>query len=380
VKLPDLIPLDLNLPDIAVSLSAVPLSPGVYLLAIPDSHVHLGSSGNLRRRLTRLLALSYPATANVTQPRLHERLAGVGYLPTGSKLESALLTYQITRRYFPSDYMKRLRLRLPWFVYLETKDPFAFVASGNRPAANNAVVLGPFVSRDVAQTYEQEVSGLFQLRRCTEILQPSEGHPGCIYGEMAQCLRPCQLAVTPDEYHSETERVTRFLLGNGRAEISDLTVARDRAIEGTEFEQAHVLHARVEKLKAAAALRPEIIRNLGQFTGVAVVPAHEPNTVKLWPLLVGHWQDPICLTFTLNNNTSKSLDSALKEQFRRAWEGASKDWNPLEAIAVFARWYYSSHRDGHWLPFTDPENLSYRKLVRSISQLVKEKLPIDVRS
>jgi hypothetical protein len=36
-------------------------------------------------------------------------------------------------------------------------------------------------------------------------------------------------------------------------------------------------------------------------------------------------------------------------------------------MAVFARWYYSSWRDGQWFPFLKLADLNYRKLVREIS-------------
>jgi hypothetical protein len=42
-----------------------------------------------------------------------------------------------------------------------------------------------------------------------------------------------------------------------------------------------------------------------------------------------------------------------------------------EHLALLARWYYSSWRDGEWLGFRDLEDLPYRKLVRAISKVAK---------
>jgi excinuclease ABC subunit C len=70
-----------------------------------------------------------------------------------------------------------------------------------------AVYFGPFRNRSTAARFESEFLDLFQLRRCQEDLDPSPDHPGCIYGEMGRCLRPCQQAVGVEEYRGEAERV-----------------------------------------------------------------------------------------------------------------------------------------------------------------------------
>ena len=38
-------------------------------------------------------------------------------------------------------------------------------------------------------------------------------------------------------------------------------------------------------------------------------------------------------------------------------------------LALLARWYYSSWRDGEWLGFAQRSELPYRKLVRAISRV-----------
>ena len=40
-----------------------------------------------------------------------------------------------------------------------------------------------------------------------------------------------------------------------------------------------------------------------------------------------------------------------------------------EYLAILARWYYSSWRDGEWFAFDSLENLPYRKLVHAISRV-----------
>jgi hypothetical protein len=40
-----------------------------------------------------------------------------------------------------------------------------------------------------------------------------------------------------------------------------------------------------------------------------------------------------------------------------------------EYLALLARWYYSSWRDGEWLPFESYDDIPYRKLVNAVSRV-----------
>jgi hypothetical protein len=276
--------------------------------------------------------------------------------------------YQITREHFPDDYLKRLRLRLPWFLALDGYDAFPRFEIVNRPARRHSTAYGPFFSRDLAQRYEQEVLGLFQIRRCSETLSPAPDHPGCIYGEMNQCLRPCQCAVSKDEYANEVRRLDEFLATNGKITAAAMASARERASSEMDFEQAAQLHKRFEKVSAAAASRDAVIAPLDSFNGLALTRGVAEQECRLWPMLAGYWQKPVILHFSTMEPGARSLDQELRERLAAALSGeAEHSGNRVEQMAVFARWYYSSWRDGQWFSFSKLADLNYRRLVREIS-------------
>ena len=350
-------------------LAALPATAGVYLILVPGAPGHVSWSSNLRRRLGRLLASSYTAKTSVLQ-RMRENSSSIEYWPTGSKLESSLLLYQLGKQFFPDDYLFRLHLRLPWFVAL-MQESYPRVVTLSRASGKAQPILGPFVDRDAAVRYAEAVSNLFQLRRCSEVLQPDPHHPGCIYGEMNQCLRPCQCAVSAAEYRSETTRVSEFLLSNGKSAIASLSAARERAAEDMDFEAAGALHKRIEKLAAAAGERPAIVGDISTFSGLALTRGVERRMYRLWPMLNGCWQAPCDLDFTQRDSQTKSLDSHVRELLARSFLTPRTDGNPVEELALFSRWYYSSYREGEWFPFRNLSDLNYRKLVRAISNLVR---------
>lgn len=279
-----------------------------------------------------------------------------------------MVLYELTRECHPADYLKRLRLRPPWFLSL-TSDTFPRLAVGNRISRGSEAVIGPFVSRDAAQRYEDEALALFQIRRCTETLAPHPDHPGCIYGEMNQCLRPCQCAVSAEEYASEARRMAEFLETNGKTTIAALSAARDRSAEAMEFEQAAQIHKRIERLQTAAAVREAVVADARGFSGVALTPARGEKRFGLWPLVNGLWQQPVFADVSAEQ-AAKSLDEQLRELLAIPLAQPSSEGNPLEHLAIFSRWYFSSWRDGDWFPFRETAQPDYRRMVREISKRV----------
>ena len=356
-------------------LSGLKRVSGAYALRFRGAPLHLSWSMNLERRLRRFLL---PSVSDPHTPRasLRKHLTAVECWPTGSRLELNLLLYRLAKQFYPDRYLTFLKLRMPWFVGITGEDAYPRLETVNRipphyKTSFNAL-WGPFASRAAAQQYEQELLGLFQIRRCNESLTPNPDHPGCIYGEMSQCLRPCQAAVSATEYASEALRVRDFLESNGRGAIAALSSARDRACEEMEFEQAAQMHKRLERMKATAALRERIVTEVHEFNGVALTRALQEGGFMLWPMLQSSWQEPVALDFLTNELQTKSLDTEIRELLAAKFSaGTTTVANRADELAIFSRWYYSSWRDGEWFPFRSLTDLNYRKLVRELSRMAQ---------
>lgn len=386
-------------PEFAQQLAGLPRRDGIYLFEfqpVPgrDIDPYLGATHYLYKRIYRLFAQDSLASLS-TRAQLRATVHRILCWPTASRLESWLALCAIARERFPKQYRRRLKLRAPAFVSLLTADPFARLTVGNR-IPRSALTIGPFRTRDLADAFLQEAAGLFQLRRCEETLDPNAAHPGCIYGEMNLCLRPCQLAVSADEYSSETNRTAEFLLTGGDSLLRPLSAARDRSSSDMDFEQAARLHKQVEKIKAVCALRGDLVRPLDHLHGLAVTRAGSPRAVRLWPLVAGYWQPSLTLDFApaieplfesaSTESTSRdspthakqgvdpasSMDALLRQSLNRHLAQPHTDGSRSDDLALLSRWFYSSWRDGAWVPFADLAKLNYRKLVREISTLLKE--------
>ena len=375
---PSHIELDPASADLGSLLGNLPATHGVYAIRSGTDALHLSSTSNLRRRLTRLLDQNRPSGVRLTQ-KIAEHSALVECWPSGSSLEAALQMYGLAMRFSPGDYAKHLRLRLPWFLSV-TDDVFPRLTISNRlatgtdrPVAGAAIEVGPFASRELASRYEESVLPLFQVRRCSETLHPQLDHPGCVYGEMNLCLRPCQMNVSAEQYAAEIERLEHFLAAGPEVAMATLSLARDRAASQLDFEWAGQLHKQMERIGSCISARPEMAKDLQDFNGVALTPGLEPNSYHLRPLLQGFWHERMTFRVPEEANGNVSLDTALRELLEDDAAREICPGNRGEHLALFLRWHGSHSRVGEWFPFNGRQGFPYRKLARGVSRLAKSR-------
>src|SRR6266436_4965606 len=267
------------LPALDAALEELPNRPAVFLLWPKQGEPYLAKTTVLRRRLLRLLR---EREAPSRLLNLRHTLARVEYWLTGSKLESAVRMYELARQHFPKKYLEVLRLRMPPYVKVILTNEFPRSHVTAHLGRARAVYFGPFRSRATAERFEAQFLDLFQMRRCQEDLTPSPNHPGCIYGEMAMCLRPCQQVVGAAEYGHEAARVVEFLRTDGRSLLESIGHSRDRLSEEMQFEEAARQHKRYEKVQEVLRLRDELARDIDRLHGVAITRSLSADAVELW--------------------------------------------------------------------------------------------------
>ncbi len=344
------------------TVEEVPNADAVFVVWAGDRSAYLAKTSMLKRRLMRIFKATDSPRRSLN---LREVATRVEYWPTGSRFESMLLHYALARRYFPDDYLRMIKLRMPAYVKLILANEFPRTQVSSRLSASRAIHYGPFQSRAAAELFEDQFLDLFQIRRCQENLEPSPQHPGCIYGEMNRCLRPCQQVVSREEYQSEAARVEEFLTGNGAALISVATAARDRLSAEMDFEEAARQHKRLERIQSVLALRGDLVCDIDRLYGVAITPCLGVDSVLLWFVCQGAWQAPVRFPLT----SFVSLDHRLRELVASIQPVTPPLAEKQEHLALLARWQYSSWSDGEWIGFRALDQVPYKKLVRAISRV-----------
>jgi len=347
-------------------LAGLPEGPAVFVLRLREGRPYVGRTTLLGRRVRRLLS-----------PGLFGELATeVEHWPVASRLASSLRLYEVAREHYPDSYLKLIKLRMPAYVRVLLGNEFPRTAVTNR-LGKTGLFYGPFRSRVSAEAFEVSVLEHFQIRRCAEDLTPSPEHPGCMYGEMNQCLRPCQAVVSPGEYRSEVRRLTEFLASSGRSLAEGAEAARDRFSMEMEFEEAARQHQRLEKIAATWRLRDELAATIAAAHGIAVTPAAEGQAVELRLLIAGAWQpaEEIALAPEAAADRPVSLDRRLRERLERPMPSERPLTERQEHLALLARWGYSSWRDGEWLPVEDWSRVPYRRLVNMVHRVATSERP-----
>jgi len=357
-----------DLAQLDAAIEAVPNAPAVFVLWPKEGSPHVARTALLRRRLLRLLRERQAPSRLLN---LRHTVRRIEYRLTGSSLESSVVVYEEARRLLPDEYLEAVRLRMPPYVRIVLANEFPRSHITTHLTRSGGLYFGPFRSAASAERFESQFLDLFQMRRCHEDLAPSPEHPGCMYGEMGMCLRPCQQVVGPAEYGHEVERVADFLRTGGRSMLEAIERSRDRLSEEMQFEEAARQHKRLEKVQEVLKLRDELVRDVERLNGIAITRSAAPEAVELWLVNEGNWLGPHRLSFEVHEGKPAPLDRAIREIFAGAEPRKSTVRERQEYLALLARWYYSSWRDGEWLGFESLQDIPYRKLVNAVSRVAR---------
>jgi hypothetical protein len=343
------------------ALRALPNRQAVFLMWPRGGKPHLARTNVLRKRLLRLLA------------NLRGTVERIEFQFVGSRLEAQFLLAELARKHLGSSWREDIRLRFPPYVKLILSNRFPRTQVTAHIGRAPAIYYGPFRNRATAARFESEFLNLFQLRRCQEDLAPNPAHPGCIYGEMGRCLRPCQEAVGIEEYKGEAGRVADFLHTNGRSLTGLAESARERLSAEMDFEGAALMHQRLQRVEEVLGLRDELARDVEMLHAIAVTPSVEEDAIELGWLREGMWHGFSRIQFNPADGASVSLDTRLREMTLAVPDAAPG--NRMEHLAVIARWFYSSWRDGELLMVDDWARIPYRKLVNAVSRVAHGQSP-----
>jgi excinuclease UvrABC nuclease subunit len=357
--------------------ASIPARPAVFLLHGNEAaEPYVTKTANLRRRLQRLLS---PPEEHTKRLNLRDRVRSIEYTPTGSEFESGFLLYTVLRSTFPTTYAARLRFRLAPLVklHLENEYPRASITTRLGRLSGKSLYYGPFPTRTAAEKFANDSLDFFKMRRCIDDLHPDPAFPGCIYSEMKMCLAPCFKGCTDDAYRDEVVRVQAYLDSGGRSLERELSHQRDDASNHLDFENAAVLHARIEKLQPVLAQLPEIVRRVERLAGVMVQRSPEENCVALFRVDGGCIAGPAAFSIQPPEHTkSQSMESRVQWALDAIPpQSAASALERMEHLAILRRWFYRGTRTGEIFLADEKNSLPMRRIVRGISRVYRGEAP-----
>jgi excinuclease UvrABC nuclease subunit len=284
----------------ADTLAQLPTTAAVFALYGEQGEPYVGRTPNLRGRLKRLFQ---PSEKHPRRLQLAGLVRRIEWQNVGSEFESLLVQFNLLEAVYSAkdlqqEALKRMHLRAPSFLRFLGSNPQPRLAVTTRPSQReSAWAFGPFQSNAAAERFSDELLKLFLLRRCTEDLECSPTHPGCVYGEMKMCLAPCQLACTPERYAEESAAVESFLATRGESRLVQLRAEREKAATNLEFEVAAEIHAQIQKVEAVAAQAAELVRPLNQQRAIVLQEnaksgSELADSVSVFLFEKGCWRGP----------------------------------------------------------------------------------------
>ncbi len=332
---------------------------------------YIGRTRDLQRRLKRVLRSTEGHSRLLNLRGMTRRIE---YQYAGSGFEMQWLVYHLNRHYYPRQYRARLRLKAPALLKLNLRNRFPRLYPTRRISKDGCLYYGPFPSRAAAERFAGEFLDLFKIRRCVEDLDPDPAHPGCIYSQMHMCLAPCFKGCSDAEYHEEVERVVEFLATEGQSLERSVKADRSQASDQLDFERAGQLHRKIKKIHDALALKPEPVRNVNDLHAVLVLPGSMHKTVSFFLMRSGKLLEPGSMDLGENVSSPLSLDERFRllfdELLREADESpGAASW---EHLSLFARWYYSSFRQGELVVLSSPSQIPHSKLIRICRRILAD--------
>ncbi|MYB51111.1 MAG: hypothetical protein F4X77_02760 [Acidobacteriia bacterium] len=358
------------------ALDAVPNCGGIFVVEFPEGLPYLGRTAALRKRLRRLLR---PADSASTRLTLREIATRVHYRRTGSAFESDVALYRAVKRYRPGESRDYLKLRPAFYVKLLLGNRFPRSCVTRQLTRGKSLFYGPFPNRNAAEEFHNEFLDLFLVRRCTENLDPSPFHPGCVWGEMGRCMRPCQAACGDDAYAREAQRMALFLETDGESLLCEAELSRDNASKSLDFEAAARFHKLVGRTKQVLRLRAALSSDLGSLHGVVLQRSAAPACLQLTAVHRGSLQVPVRLHYDQEAPTAADLNAQIRAALSNFdWLEASTD-ERQDHLALLQRWHASSFRKGEFVPFADISALPWRRLANAALRVAlgRDRTPRD---
>jgi excinuclease UvrABC nuclease subunit len=284
----------------------------------------------------------------------------------GSVFEAQWILYLLQKHHYPRTYRQRLRLKPPAWLKVNLANRFPRCYPSRQLIRDGSVYYGPFPSFAAAERFGAEFLDFFKARRCPDELDPNPAHPGCIYSQMRMCLAPCFGGCTDDEYQQEVARVVAFLDADGQALLRGLEAERAQASEVLDFEEAARIHHRMERVREVLWLKPGLVRNVRELHAIVVLSGAEPKSVAFFRLSAGELRGPAPLSLDENVPSPVPLDEQLHALLESLAVPKTEALQlpPWEPLALLARWYYSTFRDGEILMLPPSQEIPHARLIR----------------
>lgn len=230
-------------------LKKLPAKPGVYLMHDKtDEIIYVGKAISLKNRVRQYFQSSRQVTPKIE--RMIERIAWFEYIVTDSELEALVLECNLIKEHSPR-YNTMLKDGKSYpYLKATVQEAYPRLVLTRQMYRDGAKYFGPFVSGKAIRETITLANQLFSLRSCQRALPCDAGKVRpCLYHQIGQCPAPCQGNVSEEEYRENFDKALKFLQGDVRSVLKDLTDKMIQASQSLKYEEASQYRDMIRSVK-----------------------------------------------------------------------------------------------------------------------------------
>jgi excinuclease ABC subunit C len=263
-----------------------PGKPGVYQFINAQAEViYVGKAKNLKNRVSSYFNKKTYDSAKLRV--LVSKIADIRYTLVESESDALLLENNLIKRLQPKyNVLLKDDKTYPWICI--KNEPFPRVFSTRRIVNDGSQYFGPFTSGVYMKALLDLIRQLFPLRNCNLPLTSENIQQGkfksCLEYQLGNCMAPCVLKQTEDDYKANIHLIINILNGNS---IQVIKVLKDKMNEYASiymFEKAQTIKNKIDllgKYQSKSTIVNQSLNNLDVFSLIDAGPFACVNFLKV---------------------------------------------------------------------------------------------------
>lgn len=217
-------------------VKAMPTNPGVYLMRDGEGKIlYVGKASSLARRVRSYVGPN--AKLHAITPQLMPHVRDIDYIITDNAVEALILENNLIKRHMPRYNIKLKDDKRYPFLKLTVED-FPRISMTRNVQRDNAKYFGPYTHAKATKQTLKEITKAFPVRTCDLVIEEGKFNRPCLDFHIGRCLGPCTGEVTKEEYQEVVKNISRFLKGDGKSILKELTHKMKEAAAELDFERA----------------------------------------------------------------------------------------------------------------------------------------------